>query len=86
MIRRIQFCQIGKTKQTFIIDLLGRKLESANIKVIHAKGDADTLIIKEALQLATSEEIVLVGEDTDLFILLLYHTSVSHILFRLFIQ
>ena len=65
-----------KNKQTFI-NLLGQKLESANIKVIHAKRDADALIITEALQLATSGEIVLVGEDTDLLILIIPHTNIT---------
>ena len=37
-------------------------------KVYHAGGDADCLIVKQAIESALTKETILVGEDTDLLI------------------
>ena len=48
----------------------------------HASGDADLLIVQKAVQSAASTTTVLVGDDTDLIVLLCYHASLdSHDLF-----
>ena len=48
----------------------------------HASGDADLLIVQKAVQSATSCNTVLVGDDTDLLVLLCHHASLeSHDLF-----
>ena len=50
-----------------------------NIKVYHPQGDGDTLVIKTAIELAksVSTPVVVVAQDTDILILLVYHRPVS---------
>ena len=62
--------------------MLSTELEKSNCKTYHAPGDADLLIVQKAVQSATTSKTVLVGEDTDLIVLLCYHASLnSHDLF-----
>ena len=50
--------------------------------VIHSTGDADLLIVQTAIQSARSVPTVLVGDDTDLLVLLCYHAEMdAHDLF-----
>ena len=57
-------------------------LEKCNCKIYHATGDADLLIVQKAVQSAVTNKTVLVGEDTDLIVLLCYHANLdSHDLF-----
>ena len=46
-------------------------------KVYHAGGDADCLIVKQAIESALTKETILVGEDTDLLILLIYFADLK---------
>jgi len=41
--------------------------------VIHADGDADVDIVKAAITMSSYKSTTLIGEDTDLLVLLLYH-------------
>ena len=43
--------------------------------MFHAKQDADTLIVKSAIEAAKTAETILVGDDTDLLVLLIHHTD-----------
>ena len=53
-----------------------------NCEVHHASGNAYLLIVMKAVQSANSSNTVLVGDDTDLLILLCHHASIeSHDLF-----
>ncbi|CAC5370036.1 unnamed protein product [Mytilus coruscus] len=45
-------------------------LQEHSIETIQAKGDADLLIVKTAVEKSTRQEVVVYGEDTDLLILL----------------
>ena len=63
-----------KNKQQFIF-MLSRELEKNNCKTYHASGDADLLIVQKAIQSATTSNTVLVGDDTDLIVLLCYHAE-----------
>ena len=79
--KKDQFLASRKNKQQFIF-MLNTELEKSNCKTYHAPGDADILIVQKAVQRATTSETALVGEDTDLIILLCYHPSLdSHDLF-----
>ena len=49
----------------------------SNYKTYHAPGDAGLLIVQKAVQSATTSTTVLVGKDTDLIVLLCYHTIAS---------
>ena len=46
-------------------------------KVYHAGGDADCLIVKQAIESALTKETILVGEDTDVLILLIYFADLK---------
>ena len=79
--KKDQFLANQKNKQQFIF-LLSAELEKNNRKTYHAPGDADLLIVQKAVQSATTSNTVLVGEDTDLIVLLCYHARLdSHDLF-----
>ena len=67
----VEFLANKVNKQKFIA-LLGQELEKASCTVYHASGDADVLIIQKAAQ---SAETILIGEDTDLLVLLCYYTT-----------
>ena len=68
------FLANSTNKQNFI-NLLGKKLDKAGIRVYHADGDADTKIISEALSSARQINTTVIGEDTDLLVLLLHHVD-----------
>jgi hypothetical protein len=53
--------------------LLSLELINAGCKVFHAENDADYLIATKAIESARRSETVLIGDDTDLLVLLLYH-------------
>ena len=62
-----------------LINLLSVALTDAGITVKHAEdGDADTLIVSEALRQQSEGTVIVHGHDTDLFICLLYHVSSSN--------
>lgn len=56
---------------------MGSYLQGRGHSVLHAEGDADTmtLIVKEALNIAQEKHVTVVADDTDILILLLYHSS-----------
>ena len=79
--KKEQFLANRKNKQQFIF-MLSRELEKNNCKTYHASGDADLLIVQIAVQSASTSNTVLVGDDTDLIVLLCYHAKLeSHDLF-----
>ncbi|KAK6176032.1 hypothetical protein SNE40_014396 [Patella caerulea] len=56
-----------------LIDMIIVRLRQSNCHVVQAKGDADFDIVKAAVTMSTTKSTTLIGEDTDLLILLLYH-------------
>ena len=50
-------------------------------KVYHAVGDADLLILQKAVESSTLVDTLLVGYDTDLLVLLCYHSSLNYKVF-----
>ena len=64
--------------------MLSGYLEKKTCKVYHSSGDADLLIVQEAVDSSTTTDTVLVGDDTDLLVLLCYHANLDsyNILFR----
>ena len=75
--KKEHFLSNKKNKQKFI-DMLGTALEEVGCKIVHAKGDADTVIVETALRCASEKEVTVIGEDTDLLVLLCYHTKPFH--------
>lgn len=59
-------------KQRFILQL-SKHLEKSGVSVLHAEGDADNLIVDTSIELRnTQNSVTLVGEDTDLMVLLIF--------------
>ena len=54
--------------------MLSRFLQEDNCPTYYAEGDADLLIIKTAVESARERNTVLVGDDTDLLVLLCFYT------------
>jgi hypothetical protein len=50
-------------------------LKQKGCHVIQAEGDADVDIVKAAVSMSGYKSTTLIGEDTDLLILLLYHET-----------
>jgi len=62
--------------------MLSTELEKSSCKTYHAPGDANLLIVQKAVQSVTTSTTALVGNNTDLIVLLYYHASLdSHDLF-----
>ncbi|KAL8582347.1 hypothetical protein ACOMHN_037104 [Nucella lapillus] len=71
---REKFLANPSNKQRFI-NLLSETLMKLGFQIHHAKDDADCLIVKTTLDVAASSTTVLIGEETDLLVLLLYHVT-----------
>ena len=72
--RKEVFLSNQANKQRFIM-FISEAMNSQGVRVLHAKGDADNLIVKTALELAATHKTTVVGEDTDLLVLLLHHAT-----------
>ena len=70
------FLSNNENKQNFI-NMLGKVLSEKGCSVVYAEGDADLTIVQTAVKLSEETEIVVVGEDTDLLVLLIYHSKES---------
>ena len=57
--------------------MLGSKLEIAGCTILYAKRDADTMIVKAAVECSLQINSIEVGDDTDLLVLLCYHCEFS---------
>ena len=72
--RKDDFLSNPKNKQRFLV-ILSEALQNVGCVTHHANGDADLLIVKTAVASARTNNTVLVGDDTDLLVLLCYHAS-----------
>ena len=68
------FLNDHSNKQRFV-KLLGEQLRNSGCQVFHDISDADLLIVKKTLESAEAGDTVLVGDDTDLLALLLFHAK-----------
>ena len=64
-------------KKQRLIKLLGEKLQLSECNIIHAPGDADLMIVQISVKSAKSITTVLVGDDTDLLVLLCHLDKTS---------
>ena len=62
------------SKQQFI-RMLGQNVEHVLCETRHANGDADVQIVETNVQSAMSCETILVGDNTDLLVLLSFHVK-----------
>ena len=74
--KKEEFLNNKINKQRFI-HYLSDKLEEAGCRTDHSKQDADVLIVQTAVASATTKDTVLVGDDTDLLVLLLHHADMN---------
>lgn len=72
-LKKDNFLANPKNKQRFI-NMLSRFLQEDNCPTYRAEGDADVLIVKTAVESARERNTVLVGDDTDLLVLLCFYT------------
>lgn len=72
--KKEHFLANAQNKQSFI-HLLMEKMDENGIKTLCAEGDADVLIAKTAVKCSTSACTHLIGEDTDLLVLLCFYCS-----------
>ena len=61
-------------KQNFLKQL-GDDLQAAGCQIFYASSDADVLIAQKTIESASAQDTVLVGDDTDLLVLLLCHSN-----------
>ena len=61
-------------KQNFLKQL-GDDLQATGCEIFYAPSDADVLIAQKAIESASVQDTVLVGDDTDLLVLLLCHSN-----------
>ena len=66
-----------RNKKSFVI-LLTSHLKSIGYTVMQAVNDADTLVVKTALEIAVTQPVTVVATDTDILVMLLYHFTESH--------
>ncbi|CAG2201846.1 unnamed protein product [Mytilus edulis] len=71
------FLSNEENKQRFI-NLLSAKFEASNYAVVHAFDDADLNIVQTAVSISEEQHVVVIGEDTDLLVLLCYHAMMHN--------
>ena len=71
------FLGTSQNKSQFI-SFLKEHMTASGLEVHQAEGDADWQIVSCTLQKATTRPCILIGDDTDLLVMLLYHTKPSH--------
>ena len=69
--KKDHFLANNSNKQALIY-MIGDHLRQKGCHVIHAEGDADVDIVKAAITMSSCKSTTLIGEDTDLLVLLLY--------------
>ena len=59
------------------INMLSGYLQHSGCQTNHAQGNADLLIVQTAVQSVTTENTVLVGDDTDLIVLFCFYADLN---------
>ena len=75
--KKKSFLANSKNKQKFLY-FIGSELDKTGIKVQHSASDADYNIVSTACTMAKRRSVTIVGDDTDLLVLMLHHLSPSH--------
>ena len=74
--KKNEFLTNINNKQRFL-EMLVTKMNESNLQAIQSTGDADLLIAQTAIDSALTRPTIVIGEDTDLLILLLYHVNLD---------
>ena len=75
-IKKEQFLANAKNKQQ-LIEMLRQRLAKKGCTTNQADGDADVLIVQIAVKTFESKHITLLGDDTDLIVLLCYYYTIT---------
>jgi hypothetical protein len=70
------FLANNSNKQAFI-NMLGEALQDRGISSVHATADADVIIVKTTIESASKKQTTLIGEDTDLLVLLCFYAQLD---------
>ena len=70
--KKDDFLSTSSNKQA-LIDLISKRLRGKGCTVVNCTGDADTEIVSVTIAASEYGSTTLIGEDTDLLVLLLYH-------------
>jgi hypothetical protein len=65
---------VNAANEQIFINLISHNLVKAGCKTIHARGDADVLIVDTAVIYSINKTMVLEGQDTDLTVVHCHHT------------
>lgn len=65
-------CKINNQR---FINMLAKRLIENSYTVVHASDDADVKIVQTAVEYAKSKKVTVIGEETDLLVLLCYHVD-----------
>ena len=63
-----------------LIGMLSAHLEYTVVSVIHAAEEAvaDVVIVRKAIELGEHDDVVVIADDTDILVLLVYYAHSSH--------
>ena len=75
--KKEDFLSNVENKQS-LINLISQRMKDRGCHVIQSKGDADVEIVKAAVSMSSNKSTSVIGEDTDLLVLLLHHASTSN--------
>ena len=74
--KKDDFLSNGSNKHA-LIQLISGRLREKGCHTIQAEGDADLDVVKAAVAMSAYKSTTLIGEDTDLLVLLLYHAAAN---------
>ena len=74
--KKDDFLSNGSNKHA-LIQLISGRLREKGWHTIQAEGDADLDVVKAAVAMSAYKSTTLIGEDTDLLVLLLYHAAAN---------
>ena len=66
------FLAVLKNKQLFIEMLAKFMNDEGSLTALQAESDADLMVVRTAVELSLQQNIIVIGEDTDLLVLLIY--------------
>lgn len=67
----------NESSKKSLINMITLQLRQKNCNGIQAKGAADVEVVKGVVVMSSKKSTTLIGEDTDLLILLLYHGEID---------
>ena len=73
-----KYLSVKQVEHTTFHNLLSNALSRNSFQPVHAADNVDLQIVQQAINKSKTKTVVLVGEDTDLLMLLLHHANRDH--------